>query len=121
MPLVSLNVMAGVTVNVAEAESPTEPVALIVCPPNAAEIVTVNDPVIVPVPVNVQVFVAGLTMSGSGVLERHVKGPPTSPESNPLPLTVTTVPANPEVGLSVIIGPVTVKVAEAKSPELPVA
>ncbi len=37
-----------------------------------------------------------------------------------LPFTVTTSPAGPEVGVSTIVGPITVNVACAKSPELPV-
>jgi hypothetical protein len=60
-PEVGLSEIEGelvVTVNVAEAKSPSEPVAVIVCAPNAAGIVRVNDPVIVPLPVNVHVDVA---------------------------------------------------------------
>jgi len=46
---------------------------------------------------------------------------PASPESNPLPVTVTELPDCPKVGVSMIFGPVTVKVAAAESPELPTA
>ena len=47
---------------------------------------------------------------------------PVSAVLNPLPVTVTEVPAGPELGVRVILGAgrVTVKVAEAKSVVLPV-
>ena len=43
-----------------------------------------------------------------------------SPAPNPLPLMVTIVPRIPELGVRVIEGPVTVNVAIALSPLLPV-
>lgn len=73
-PELGLRVIFGelvVTVNVAEPKSPSVPVAVIVCAPKAAGIVVVNDPVIVPVAVNVHVDVAWLTMSGRGTLEKQ--------------------------------------------------
>jgi hypothetical protein len=48
----------------------------------------------------------GLEICGQGA-----KKLPASEESKPLPLTVTTVPSGPDVGLSVIEGPVTVNKA----------
>lgn len=51
-----------------------------------------------------------------GVLasEKHV-----SAVSNPLPVTVTGVLTGPELGLRVMAGPTTVKLAEAESPVAP--
>jgi hypothetical protein len=56
-----------------------------------------------------------------GVLEIVVHGP-TSAGLNPPPVIITTVPDGPEAGLSAMAGvvDVTVKVAFAKSPPLPV-
>ena len=39
--------------------------------------------------------------------------------SNPMPVIVTTILAGPEVGLTVIVGPVAVNVAKAWSPVAP--
>jgi len=63
----------------------------------------------------------GKAMMLAGVLEMLVHGP-TSPLLNPLPVIVTAVPGEPEVGVSVITGAVETKVnvAVAKSPVLPV-
>ena len=98
-----------VTVNVAEAKSEVEPVTLIECAPSAALANTVNEPLIEPPLVNVQV--GAITMSGEGVLLRQfVTYVPTSPDANPFPLIDTTVPTTPANGLSVIVGAVVVVV-----------
>src|SRR5208337_5472406 len=44
---------------------------------------------------------------------------PRSPVLKPLPLTAMLVPIGPETGLTVMVGPVTTKLAEAVSPVLP--
>jgi len=59
-------------------------------------------------------------MMFEGVLEIVVHGP-ASAGLNPLPVMVTPVPAVPDVGTTAMVGPVTVKVADALSPSgLPV-
>lgn len=111
-PPVGASVRVGpvVTVNVAEAKSEVEPVTLIECAPSAALATTVNDPLIEPPLVNVQV--GAITMSGEGVLLRQLYVP-TSPDANPFPLIDTTVPTTPANGLSVIVGALVVVVTTA--------
>ena len=55
-----------------------------------------------------------------GVEVSTVIVPQVSAVSNPLPVIVTAVLIGPEIGLSVILGPVTVKVPEAASVVVPV-
>lgn len=55
-----------------------------------------------------------------GVEVSTVIVPQLSAVSNPLPVIVTAVLIGPEIGLSVILGPVTVKVPEAASVVVPV-
>ncbi len=52
----------------------------------------------------------------------NVQAAAASAGANPLPLTVTVIPAGPEFGVSVIVGDAveTTNVAWPKSPELPV-
>jgi hypothetical protein len=75
--------------------------------------------------VNVQVVNCPLEIVQAGLVVRPdgplVKVPKVSPLLNPLPVTETTVPTGPDVGLKVMEGveTVTVKAAVAKSPVLP--
>jgi len=72
-------------------------------------------PVIVPVAEIVQVGAATIFV---GVLSTDVHAP-TSPELKPLPVIVTAVETGPDIGTRAMLGPVTVNVAEAKSPLIP--
>lgn len=117
-PCVGLSVIPGVvTVNEAVALSklPSAPLAVTVYPPAVADvIVTLHENVPVPVTVAPQpVIVAGDPM----VVVT------TFPGVNPVPETVTETPLGPWVGFSVMLGSVTVNVAEAWSlpPSDPVA
>jgi hypothetical protein len=51
----------------------------------------------------------GLVIKPVGVLENE-PGPQTSAGANPAPVTTTTMPTGPELGLSVIVGVVVVTV-----------
>jgi hypothetical protein len=103
---------------VAVAESPPGlPVTLIVCEPNAAVPLTVNEPV--NCPLLEMLHADNVTIAGNGVsviAPGHTVA--VSTVLNPLPVTVTTVLTGPDVGLSVIEGEVltTVNVAVAESP-----
>jgi hypothetical protein len=120
-PELGTSVIVGVglvTVNVAEAKSPVEPVTVIKCAPNAAAALTVNDALTAP-PAEM-VHDPKVMIVGNGVSLRTQA--PASAGLKPLPEIVTDTPRAPEFGLSVILaaGLVTVKDAVAKSLELPV-
>jgi len=115
-PEVGLSLIVGaeaVTVNVASAISPTViPVTKMKYGPGRT-VPTVNlneskTPLGVNVHASTDVRTAGveLEICGQGATKEKA-----SEEAKPLPETVTTVPTGPDVGLSVIVGPVTVKVA----------
>ena len=118
-PNVGLSVIEGpVTVSVAWATSPEEPVNMIEYGPGTVVGVIVNvkgsnTPLLRIWHVPGLLIIAGVELESSG--EQPTKMP-ASELSKPLPETVTTVPPGPEVGFSVIIGPVTVKTAWPISP-----
>lgn len=60
---------------------------------------------------------AAIMLEGLLVIDAAVQ---VSVVKNPLPENVTGVPTGPEIGVSVILGPVTTKVSLAKSPRIPV-
>jgi hypothetical protein len=102
-------------VNVAEAESPLEPVTVIVYTPDAT-LATMNEPLSVPP----EIEQLSDPITPLLVIEQVV-----SPVENPTPETRTVDPTVADVGLSVTVavveGAVTVNVAEAESPVDPVA
>ena len=65
---------------------------------------------------------SAVTMNGLLGVCMKLGGPhgPTSAVSKPPPIAVTCVPIGPEVGVRITNGPVTVKLADAESPVLPV-
>jgi hypothetical protein len=101
-------------VNVAEAESPLEPVTVIVYTPDAT-LATMNEPLSVP---------PEIEQLSDAITTPPVNEQVASPDENPTPETRTVDPTVADVGLSVTDavteGAVTVNVAEAESPEDPV-
>jgi hypothetical protein len=91
---------------------------VIVYVPVVAAALTVN---VVPVrePVPEIVHTAPTAIMFVGVLEIDLHGP-ASAVKNPEPEIVTAVPTGPELGVKVMAGPVTMKLAVAKSPSKPV-
>jgi hypothetical protein len=100
-----------VTVNVAEPESPSGvPLTVIVYGP-AATLPTVKlVPALIAPPV-IPHAVGEMTTPPVPEIVHAVSLTP-----NPVPVTVTTVPSGPELGVRAILGPVTVKKALAESP-----
>ena len=104
-PELGLRMIEGeevVTRKVAVAESPVLPVTLIVWTPCAALLETVKAAEVKP-PLEEIVHEESVTTSGRGVLVIGTQEP-ASLGLNPLPVTVTVVPAGPELLLRAIVG-----------------
>ena len=106
-----------VTTKLADAISPVVPFTLTVYNPGVAVVATVK-PLAEIAPVEVIVHDIDVKITGVVGDCRKVHAP-TSPVLKPFPLTPMLVPIGPCTGLSVILGPVTTKLADAVSPVLP--
>ena len=106
-----------VTTKVVEAISPVLPFTLTVNGPGVAVVATLKLLAVnAPVAVIVHATDAKITGVAGDCRKLHA---PTSPVLKPLPLTAMLVPMGPETGLTLMLGPVTTKLAEAVSPVLP--